>query len=196
MVGNDLCGFSDPGFPSDWKREQDIPQAKSLLKAAGYDGAPVTLVTADVAPGATAVAQAFAQQAATAGVKINVSQVTTSTYENGYGNWTFSQDDWYNEPYLATASLAFLPGGAWNETHFNDPQFTALYKAANATIDPARLLEIKREMWAINFNQGSWIIPVVNELVDVLGTHVQGLPKTATGVALGGAQFDSAWIAR
>jgi peptide/nickel transport system substrate-binding protein len=194
VVGNDLYGWSDPDFPSDWKREQDIPQAKSLLKAAGYDDAPVTLVTADFAPGAVALTQAFAQQASAAGVKINVDQVTTNTYENGYGNWTFSQDWWNNHPYLATAGLAFLPTGVWNETHFNDPQYTALYKEANATVDPARLREVKHAMWTIDFNQGSWIIPVDNQIIDVLGKHVQGFPRAATGTAFGDARFDQVWL--
>ncbi len=193
VVGNDLYGWSDPDFP-DWKREQDIPQAKSLLKAAGYQDVSVTLITADFAPGATALAQAFAQQASAAGVKINVSQVTNSTYENGYGNWTYSEDWWSNHPYLATACLAFLPTGVWNETHFNDPQYTALYKAANATADAAKLREIKREMWTIDFSQGSWIIPVDNQIIDVLSAHVQGLPRAATGTALGDARFEQVWL--
>src|SRR5579871_6998082 len=75
-VANDLIGVDTQYYASDLpQRHQDIEQAKSLLKAAGKEGFAFTLPTCDALPGFNPSATLFAQQAAAAGVKVNV-QVT------------------------------------------------------------------------------------------------------------------------
>lgn len=194
VVGNDLYGWSDDGFPSDWERHQDIDQAKWLLNQAGYADTPIDLVTSDFAPGATALAQTFAQQADAAGVKINVQKVNSGTYQNGYGDWTFSQDFWGNQSYLGVAPLAFLPNGPFNDSHYDNPRYAELLKETNSTIDPARIAELKREMWTIDFKEGTWIIPVYGKIIDILSARVQGLPKSEWGYAFGSARWEDAWL--
>ncbi len=79
------------------QRNQDLAQAKSLLKAAGYDNLTVTLTTSDaVGSGAVAAAQVFAEQAKGAGVTVNVNKVDSSViFGEQYMKWTFAQDFWH-----------------------------------------------------------------------------------------------------
>ena len=65
-LGNDMYGRFDPGTPDLPQRMQDLEQAKSLLKQAGYDNnLTVELVTSEGALGGdeVAAAQVFAEQA-------------------------------------------------------------------------------------------------------------------------------------
>ncbi len=65
-LGNDMYAPYDPGYPKDLaQRVQDLEQAKSLLKAAGYDNdLVVELNTSNaVSAGAPAAATVFAEQA-------------------------------------------------------------------------------------------------------------------------------------
>ena len=70
QVGNDLYGRFDPAYDSSLpQRQQDIEQAKSLLKAGGPSRTwPSTLVTGSILAGVPEESQVFAQQASAAGV--------------------------------------------------------------------------------------------------------------------------------
>jgi peptide/nickel transport system substrate-binding protein len=85
---NDLIGVGTEYYASDLpQREQDIEQAKSLLKAAGQEGFSFVLPTADALPGFNPSATLFAQQAAKAGVKVKVQQVSPNTYYTPAGGF-------------------------------------------------------------------------------------------------------------
>ena len=75
-LANDMYARYDPGTPqTSPQRAQDIEQAKSLLKQAGYDNnLTVELTTSDGALGGdeVAAAQVFAEQAKAAGVTVNI----------------------------------------------------------------------------------------------------------------------------
>ncbi len=73
FIGNDLYAPFDPGYAHALpQRQQDIAQAKSLLKAAGHASLSVDLHTSNGAAGMVETATVFANQAQAAGVKINV----------------------------------------------------------------------------------------------------------------------------
>src|SRR5205823_6717106 len=56
-VGNDLFGYGLPYFAKDLApRQQDLEQAKSLLRQAGQENMTVTLHTSDIVPGFVEVA--------------------------------------------------------------------------------------------------------------------------------------------
>ena len=196
-MGNDVFSPFDPEFDhSIPQRTQDIAQAKSLLKAAGQEGLTVQLVTADIAQGTIRVAQVFAQQAAAAGVTVNLRQVTsTEFYGNNYLKWTFAQDYWYYSKYLPQVAQATLPVSPFNETHWNDPAYNKLYSQAIATVDPVARTAIAHEMQAIDHSIGGYIIPYFPPTIDGYAKKVMGVAPTNVGLSLGAYNFKAMWLA-
>jgi peptide/nickel transport system substrate-binding protein len=195
-IGNDLFGIwaaeYDHGLP---QRHQDIDQAKALLKAAGQEGMTIELVTADLAAGVVLMAEVFAQQAALAGVKVKVNQVTVSDfYGPSYLKWVFAQDFWYYNFYLPQAALAELPAAPFNETHFDNPAYNKLYAEAIATVDQAKRTELAHEMQVIEYNEGGYIIPFFPGVIDGYGPNVHGLVPSKGGLSLNGYNFTNVWL--
>jgi peptide/nickel transport system substrate-binding protein len=195
-IGNDLFGIWATEYDHDLpQRQQDIDQAKSLLKAAGQEGMTVELVTADLAQGVTLSAQVFAQQAAAAGVKVKVNQITTSDfYGPSYLKWVFAQDFWYYNFYLPQAGLAELPTSPFNECHFDNPKYNSLYAEAIATTDQAKRTELAHEMQVIEYNEGGYIIPFFPGVIDGYGPNVHGLVPSKGGLSLNGYNFTNVWL--
>jgi len=196
-IGNDIFSPFDPEIDhSIPQRTQDIPQAKSLLKAAGQEGLTVQLVTADIAQGTIRVAQVFAQQAAAAGVTVNLRQVTsTEFYGNNYLKWAFAQDYWYYSKYLPQVAQATLPTSPFNETHWDDPAYNKLYNQAIATVDPVARTAIAHEMQAIDHSIGGYIIPYFPPTIDGYAKSVRGVAPTKVGLSLGAYNFKAMWLA-
>ena len=195
-VGNDVFSQWDPCYARNLHRDQDISQAKFLLKQAGHDGLAVQLVTADFAAGVVQAAQVFAQQAKAAGVTVSVKQVPVGTfYGPNYLRWPFAQDFWAYSPYLSQVAQGSLSKSPFNETHWNDPAYVALYNKANATVDQARRCKIIYQMQLADFERGGYIIAAYNKQVDLMSTRVNGFVPAGTGVPLGNASWEDAWIA-
>jgi peptide/nickel transport system substrate-binding protein len=71
LLGNDVQSIWDPSYDHALsQREQDLEQAKFLLKQAGRSDLAVTLITSAVATGSVQAAQVLAQQAKGAGVQL------------------------------------------------------------------------------------------------------------------------------
>jgi ABC-type transport system substrate-binding protein len=114
-AGSDIFSPYDPNFDSSLHREQDIAQAKSLLKKAGHENLTVQLVTSPVATGTVAMSTVLQQQARAAGVTINLKQVDPTTFFGpNYLHWTFSQDFYNYSPYLAQVAQSMLPTSPFN----------------------------------------------------------------------------------
>jgi peptide/nickel transport system substrate-binding protein len=197
-IGNDVFGIWAPEYDHSLpQRQQDIGQAKSLLRAAGQDGLTVQLVTADIAQGTVRAAQVFAQQALAAGVKVNLRPVTVIDFYNpsSYLKWVFAQDYWYYNFYLPQVALATLPPPApYNETHFRNPAYDALYRQAIAAVDASKRTELAREMQRIDYDDGGYIIPFFPPVIDGYGTNVHGLIPSKGGLSLNGYNFGRVWL--
>jgi peptide/nickel transport system substrate-binding protein len=196
-IGNDLFSLWDPAYDAALpQRQQDLAHAKHLLAAAGYrNGLSVDLVTADLSQGVTAAAQVFAQQATGAGVKVNLRTVTVGDfYGKNYLTYTFAQDFFSYYPYLATVSLATLPNASFNETHFNDQRYTALYNEAVGTVDEASRRKLIHDMQQIEYEQGGYIIPYFPPVIDGHAKNVKGVIPSKTGASFNSFDFKSMWL--
>jgi peptide/nickel transport system substrate-binding protein len=121
-LASDVFSPYDPDFDHALRREQDISQARFLLKKAGHQDLTVTLVTSQIATGTVAMATVLAEQAKAAGVTIRLKNVPPGTFFGpGYLSWSFAQDFYSYAPYLAQVTLSMLPSSPWDETHFSDP---------------------------------------------------------------------------
>ncbi len=195
-IGNDVFGIWAPEYDHSLpQRQQDIGQAKSLLRAAGHDTLAVQLVTADIAQGTVRAAQVFAQQASQAGITVNLRTVPVSEfYGTSYLKWVLAQDYWYYNFYLPQVSLATLPPAPFNETHFHNPAYDALYQQAIATVDASKRTELAREMQRIDYDDGGYIIPFFPPVIDGYGTNVHGLIPFKGGLSLNGYNFSRVWL--
>ncbi len=177
-MGNDMYGVFDPGFPQDLpQRDQDLEQAKSLLKSAGFDGDLSVELICSTATGAGDVqaAQVFAQQAKGAGVNVKVKQVDPSVfYGDDYLKWVFAMDFWGYRNYLPQAAVGSYPGAVWNETHWNDPEWIKLYDEAVQTVDDTKRNELIAQMSTIEYDKGGYIIYQFNVLQDAYTDKVTG----------------------
>ena len=190
-VGADVSSPYDPNYDTSLHREQDIAQAKSLLKKAGQENLKVQLVTSAVATGTVAMATVLAQQAQAAGVTISLKTVDPTTFFGpNYLHWTFSQDFYNYSPYLAQVAQSLLPASPFNETHWSLSRYGSLYRQANATADPALRKEIEHEMQQIDFTQGGYIIPAFIDALDAYSTTITGYAAAKVGQPLSDFNFE------
>jgi len=197
-VGNDIYSPLDADFPTDFpQRHQDLDQAKSLLKAAGQSNLTIDLPTTNGRAGQVECAQVFAQQAAKAGVTINVKNLDGTTfYGSQYLKYPFSTDYWGTRNYLNQVAAGSLKIAPYNETHWNNPKFTSLYTQALKTVDKAKRKEIVREMYKIEYDTGGYIVWGFYNLVDAYSPKVAGLKPSKGTLPLGsyGNSFRSIWF--
>jgi hypothetical protein len=108
-------------------------------------------------------------------VTIKVKTVPPGTFFGpNYLNWTFSQDYYPYNPYLAQVAYSMLPGSPFNETHTDNPQYTDWYRQANATTNPALRTEILHQMQQFDFTQGGYIIPAYVDSLDAYSDKIAG----------------------
>ncbi len=182
-LGNDMYGQFDPGYPKELpQRMQDIEQAKSLLKQAGYDNdLSVTFTTSDaVGAGQVAAAQVFAEHAKTAGVNIEVKKVDANTfYGDNYLKWILAQDYWGTRNYLPQTTLITTPQAPYNETHWKDDEWQAIIDEAFRTVDDAKRNELVSRAQTIEHERGGLLIWQGNILLDAYSNKLGGvIPDT------------------
>jgi len=196
ILGNDLFSYWDPVYDRSLpQRKQDIPQAKSLLKKAGYENLSIDFITAPMGQGAVQMAQVLAQQAKAAGVNIHLRQLTvTNFFGPNYLKWVFSQDTWQYFPYFPMVAFSSLKGSPANETHFGDPTYGKLYKQALATVDVKKRTELAREMQRIDYEKGGYIIPFFPPTIDAYSSKVHGLKEGKTGVPFNQHNYKRVWL--
>jgi len=187
-VANDLYARYDPMYASDLpQRNQDLEQAKSLLKSAGKEGLSVELVTSPVFNGVVEAAQVFAEQAKGAGVNVKVRKVDTGTFydPDKYLKWPFAQDFWASRVYLAQVAQGDLPNSPFNETHWGKGKFESLINQARGTVDEAKRKEILHEAQQMQYEQGGYIIPYFSNIIDAYSSKVSGFVPAKSGFPFG-----------
>jgi peptide/nickel transport system substrate-binding protein len=177
-VANDLYGRFDPAYDSSLpQRQQDIAQAKSLLKQAGRSDLRIQLVTAPVYAGIPEEAQAFAAMAQAAGVTINLNKTDSGTfYGDNYLKWTFAQDFWGPRRYLSQVAQGSLPNSPFNETHWADPEFLKLIAQARAELDDTKRTELIHAAQKIEYDRGGYIIAFFPNFIAAATSKLRGVP--------------------
>jgi peptide/nickel transport system substrate-binding protein len=198
-VANDLYSPFDEGFASDLpQRHQDFAMAKSLLKAAGKDGMTVDLHTTDGAAGMVDVANVFANQAKGAGVTVNVKN-DPNYYGDQYLKLAFSVDFWGTRNYLPQVANGSIPTAPYNECHWPpaSSNYLSLYHQALGEVDKTKRIALKHQMQQLEYDQGGYIIPFFNNLVDAYSTKVSGFVASKGTLNLDsfGHGFRTIWFA-
>jgi peptide/nickel transport system substrate-binding protein len=192
-LGNDVFAPYDPGYPTDLpQRVQDLEQAKSLLKQAGYDNSLTVTLNCSTATGAADVqaAQVFAEQAKAAGVTIKVNKVDPNAFWNtgNYLSYPFAMTFWATRNYLSQAQRGYVPAqnGApaaayWGETGWNDPEWLKLYNEAVKTVDDTKRNDLVSQMCRIDYDRGGYIIYQFNIMNDGYSDKLAGVVPDAWG---------------
>ena len=197
-IGNDFHHSpAMPYWPDDIEqRGYDPDQAKSLLKKAGAEGLSVNLSVADsVYSGAVDMCVLYAEQAKAAGININVIREPNDGYYS---------DVWLKKPWCAVQwgarptpdvmySLAYKDDAAWNESHWKNPRFNELLRAAKAELDDTKRAGMYREMAMLARDDGGTVIPFFPNFVYARRTNVKHSGSLAPSWQMDGARAASRW---
>ena len=183
-LGNDLYAPFDPAYAKDLpQREQDIDQAKSLLKSAGQEGLQVELFTGDdIGSVAPAAANLFAEQAKKAGVDVKV--VKKNPVLRRRLPLLPVRPGLLEHPPLHPAGrrVRVLKGGTYNETHLDNPKFTGLIdggRSGRSTRPSAPTL--LQDAQQIEYDEGGYIIWGFRRQVDgVLAARSRASSRAST----------------
>ncbi|MBZ3901835.1 ABC transporter substrate-binding protein [Streptomyces griseiscabiei] len=196
VVGNDLFGKGYEYYAADLpQREQDLDRARSLLKRAGAGKLKVTLDTSAVAAGFTEAASIFKDQAAKAGVTIDVRMGSKDSY------WSDILDSGtlacYRSgamPIEAHLSQRLLTDSTTNATHWRHKDFDALYQQAQSTRDKAERAAVYERMQRRLYAEGGFLIWGFADWIIGTAKNVKGVETKAPANTLGWARFDKVWL--
>jgi peptide/nickel transport system substrate-binding protein len=195
-VANDLCSPQDPLFNHSLPpREQDIDQAKFLLKKAGQENLTIQLVTSDIAGGVIEMSTVFQQQAKAAGVTVNISTLPTTTFYNGQYLYRLLSVDWWGcDSLLTQAAYDYGPGADFNDTQWHNARYNALYDSIIGLTDVQKQLGPAHAMQEMLYNEGGDIIWAYPDGCDAYSKKVTGLVPDFNGQGLSQFFFKDVWF--
>lgn len=184
-VGNDLGGFTNEYFAGALSNAHDPDQAKSLLKAAGYENLKLVLETAPAIPGMNETATVFSQQAKAAGVEVTLKTNDPAVYfapgqgifERPLGVTYFGQGMNSLANFYTSALVA---NGVYNESHWGSAQDDALLFSALAETDASKAAEKWLAVQQKQLDEGPYIIPANFNWLDGYSPKLRGLKTTAS----------------
>lgn len=189
IVANALLGYGivgddnpiPPTSPDSWRRTvpgPDVAGARRLLASAGYNESNplrVDLHAADMIPGILNMTQLFKQQAAKAGIQVNVIVGPASEYwDNVWLKQPFQVSAWSARPAGLALSIAYLRNATYPETHWKVPAFDALIKKANTTVNPAARRALYKRAGKMLTQRGGAIIPAFQRVVAAQRSNCSG----------------------
>ncbi len=187
-----LLGYGDvgddnpvpPNSPYAWRSDvpaRDLAGAIELLSQAGYgpdNPLSLDLYTADAIPGMLSMAQMFAEQAAEAGVIVNVITSPPAEYwDNVWMKQPFAGSSWLMRHPGEGLAIAYRSNSQYNETHWFNEEYDALLDRANTTVDPVERADLYRQAEQMISEEGGVIIPVFMHMVAAMRTDCTGYER-------------------
>ncbi|MFD3613870.1 ABC transporter substrate-binding protein [Streptomyces sp. NPDC058676] len=197
VVGNDLFGkgyeYYDDSLP---QRQQDLDKARALLKQAGAENLKVTLDTSAVAAGFTEAASIFRDQAAKAGVTIDVKMGSKDSYWSDIlDNGTLCCYRSGAMPIEAHISQRLLTDSTTNATKWQHKDFDALYQQAQSTRDTTERAAVYERMQRRLYTEGGFLVWGFADWILGTARNVKGVAAKAPANTLDWARFDKVWLA-
>jgi peptide/nickel transport system substrate-binding protein len=144
----------------------DPQRAKQLLKDAGYaNGLDVNLAVGADWPDVVRYAEVLKQDAAPAGLRINIKTMPTSQYWEKWTEVDLGITPWMHRPIgTMVLNLAYIADEEgkpvpWNETRWVDDEFSKLLKEANGLINVDKRRKVFCKLEDIQQQRGSIGIP-------------------------------------
>ena len=179
------------------KNSYDPDKAKFHLKKAGLNKLSVNLSTAEAAfIGAVDSAVLYKEQAAKAGIEINVVR------ESNDGYWS---NVWLKKPWCACYwagystedtifSTGYAPNAAWNDTQWNHERFNKLMVEARAELDQTKRREMYVEMQRILRDEGGAVVAMFANAVLARNDKVSHGKLSSTARLDGGRIAERWWL--
>ncbi|MFB7176662.1 ABC transporter substrate-binding protein [Streptomyces sp. NPDC056257] len=196
-MGNDLfgkgCRYYAAGLP---QRVQDLDRARALLKEAGAEGLRVTLDTAPAATGFIEAAGIFKEQAAKAGVTVEVKVGNKETYwKDILGSGTLASYRSGAMPIESHVSQRLLTASTTNATKWQHKDFDDLYQQAQSTPDEKERTALHERMQRRLHAEGGFLIWGFADWIVATAPKVRGVSRAAPANTLDWARFDRLWLA-
>lgn len=197
----DMPGYGSEYYATDLKREVDVEKAKSLFKAAGVLGHTFTLQTGEAFAGQVESATILAQQAAAAGVTVNVQKISPVTYfgpSGGFLKRPFGQEvNESNASLTGVYRAELVKGCPYPDTRWcSGPQANqrnAVIQAAIAELNPTKAKEKWHVAQEAQFNEGGYLWWTAFPFVDAAANNIRGLSAGA-GFNYNNWQLQDGWI--
>ncbi len=192
LIANDVPAYQDPLYDHSIPQiQQDIEQAKSLLKAAGQPNFTATAIsypeTAYIAP----QLQVFAQQAKAIGATINIQNVDSSTfYAKDFLAVDLSADFYFTATMWEALDYEFNTLKApYNETHWSPPYFVDLIRTGRGTVDVTKRKQIATEWQQYMKANDGVIITAFEGFPCCLNKKFTGLVNDVANIGINGSHL-------
>jgi peptide/nickel transport system substrate-binding protein len=184
LLGYGVVGDDNPVPPTSpdaWRKTvpgPDVAGAIKLLAAAGYNKShplKVDIYAADMIPGIVNMVQLYKQQAAKAGIEVNVITGPASEYwDNVWLKQPFEVSAWSARPAGLALSIAYLRNAPYPESHWKVPAYDALLQKANTTVNPTARRKLYQRAGKMLTQQGGEIIPMFQRVVAAQRSNCSG----------------------
>lgn len=158
------------------QRAYDPEKAKFHYEKSGHSG-PIQLRTSNAAfPGAVDAAVLFQQNAAAAGIQLDVRREPDDGYwTNVWNVQPFCASYWGGRPTQdARYSTNYLSSAEWNDTRFKREDFDKLVLQARGELDSEKRKDLYRQIAMIQRDEGGTILPVFNDYINAGGKRLKG----------------------
>jgi peptide/nickel transport system substrate-binding protein len=162
-------------------REQDIEEAKRLLKEAGYpDGLTVTIYCGSNIPPVLDVVLAYQQMAKKAGITVEISTSTRDVYLSKY--WLdakFKATLWgHREDPTQLLNLAYKCGAPWNEGHYCNEELDKLVEQLSAETNEEKRQQLFSQIQQVLHDDGPSIISFFQPYFGATSTRIEDFYMT------------------
>ncbi|MEM7170154.1 MAG: ABC transporter substrate-binding protein [Pseudomonadota bacterium] len=178
------------------QRTYDPDKAKFHLKQAGMDSLPLDLSAADAAfGGAVDAAVLYKEQAAKAGININVVREPNDGYwSNVWMVKPWCMCFWGGRPTADWMfSTAYAADSNWNDTFWKDEQFNKLLLEARAELDNVKRGEMYGEMQRLLSDEGGVVVWGFANDVFAMSNSIGHEEEMAGNWELDGTRFIERW---
>lgn len=175
----------------------DPEKARALLEKAGVSGLTVPLHVSELPfTGATNMAQLYAEQAARAGISIEVKREPDDGYWSSiWGQRPLFATRWsgrVNEDAMLTLAYSRESIGSWNESSWDNEAFNKALVAARGEADDTRRKELYWECQRLISEDAGLIAPIWADFLDATSDRI-GHGEIANDWDLDGARCGERW---
>ena len=152
-------------------------------------------MTSDIAQGTVLAAQVLAQQAASAGIKVHLRELTATEF---FGPNYLKVDLCSGLLVLLRLSVPGHPGhlaqGLLQRVPLQRPKYTSLYYQCCAITDSGQAVGLEHEMQEIDYTTNGYIIPYFPPVIGGYAKNLQGVMGSRNGSSFNNCDFKQIWI--